>query len=418
MRIGIFTDTYLPYVSGLVTSELMLKKALEDMGHEVYVVTVNLENFKYVNDKDNKVIKISGLPIGIYDARLTGFYSVSAISAIKKWKLDVIHSQTEFGIGTFARIVAKQLNIPLVHTYHTMYEDYIYYLTKGHFDKPSKKLVEYLTRFYCDTTVTELIVPSRKIYNLFQKKYDVNKKINIIGTGMDIDRFSKDKFKKEDIDKLRKKYKLNDNDFVIGSISRLAKEKSIDRVIETFKTVKEKINNAKLLLVGDGPDRELLENLVKKLDLSDYVIFTGKVDIEKVQIYYQLMNVFVTFSVTETQGLTVLEAMASSLPVLAIKDDSFIDSVEDKKNGYLFSSDEEYVDYIYKIYSDKNLYKKLSENSRELSKNHSNKAFGEKVYKVYLHSIEEYHKNKKIISNIKEVISSKSKDKKKKDDKE
>lgn len=418
MRIGIFTDTYLPYVSGLVTSELMLKKALEDMGHEVYVVTVNLENFKYVNDKDNKVIKISGLPIGIYDARLTGFYSVSAISAIKKWKLDVIHSQTEFGIGTFARIVAKQLNIPLVHTYHTMYEDYIYYLTKGHFDKPSKKLVEYLTRFYCDTTVTELIVPSRKIYNLFQKKYDVNKKINIIGTGMDIDRFSKDKFKKEDIDKLRKKYKLNDNDFVIGSISRLAKEKSIDRVIETFKTVKEKINNAKLLLVGDGPDRELLENLVKKLDLSDYVIFTGKVDIEKVQIYYQLMNVFVTFSVTETQGLTVLEAMASSLPVLAIKDDSFIDSVEDKKNGYLFSSDEEYVDYIYKIYSDKNLYKKLSENSRELSKNHSNKAFGEKVYKVYLHSIEEYHKNKKSISNIKEVISSKSKDKKKKDDKE
>ena len=417
MRIGIFTDTYLPYVSGLVTSELMLKKALEDMGHEVYVVTVNLENFKYVNDKDNKIIKISGLPIGIYDARLTGFYSVSAISTIKKWKLDVIHSQTEFGIGTFARIVAKQLNIPLVHTYHTMYEDYIYYLTKGHFDKPSKKLVEYLTRFYCDTTVTELIVPSRKIYNLFQKKYDVNKKINIIGTGMDIDRFKKENFKKADIDELRKKYKLKDNDFVIGSISRLAKEKSIDRVIETFKTVKEKIKDVKLLLVGDGPDRELLEDLVKKLDLSDSVIFTGKVDIEKVQIYYQLMNVFVTFSVTETQGLTVLEAMASSLPVLAIKDDSFIDSVEDKKNGYLFSSDEEYVDYIYKIYSDKNLYKKLSENSRELSKNHSNKVFGEKVYNVYLHSIEEYHKNKKIISNIKEVITSKSKDKKKKDDK-
>ena len=107
MRIGIFTDTYLPYVSGLVTSELMLKKALEKMGHEVFVVTANLENFKYDNDKENKIIRISGIPIGIYDARLTGIYSLNAISEIKKWKLDIIHSQTEFGIGTFARIVEK-----------------------------------------------------------------------------------------------------------------------------------------------------------------------------------------------------------------------------------------------------------------------------------------------------------------------
>ena len=76
MRIGIFTDTYLPYVSGLVTSELMLKKALEKMGHEVYIVTANLENFKFINDKEEKIIKIPGLPIGIYDARLTGIYSI------------------------------------------------------------------------------------------------------------------------------------------------------------------------------------------------------------------------------------------------------------------------------------------------------------------------------------------------------
>ena len=200
MRIGIFTDTYLPYVSGLVTSELMLKRSLESMGHEVFVVTANLESFKFINDKKEKVIKVPGLPIGIYDARLTGIYSVSAINVIKKWKLDIIHTQTEFGIGTFARIVSKQLNIPLVHTYHTMYEDYIYYITKGHFDKPSKKLIEYLTKFYCDKTVSELIVPSRKIYNFFNKKYDVNKKINIIGTGIDIDRFKKENFNKEDIE--------------------------------------------------------------------------------------------------------------------------------------------------------------------------------------------------------------------------
>ena len=404
MRIGIFTDTYLPYVSGLVTSELMLKKSLEKMGHEVYVVTANLENFKYINDKENKVIYIPGLPIGIYDARLTGIYSTRAINQIRKWKLDVIHSQTEFGIGTFARIVSKQLNIPLVHTYHTMYEDYVYYITKGYFDKTSKRLVEYLTKFYCDKTVTELIVPSRKIYNIFVNKYEVNKKISIIGTGMDIERFSKSNFKEEQIDEVRKKYNIKKSDFVIGSVSRLAKEKSIDRVITNFKEVLKTIPNAKLLIVGDGPDRDELMNLAKELEIEKNVIFTLKVPIESVQIYYQIMNVYVTFSTTETQGLTVLEAMASSIPVIAIKDDSFIDAVKDKKNGFVFKTDNDYLKAVNELYNNKKLYKEMCLKAEELSKEHSALEFGKKVYDVYLDTIKEYN-NHKFINEIKEVFS-------------
>ena len=391
MRIGIFTDTYLPYVSGLVTSELMLKNALESLGHEVFIVTANLENFKFI--KDGNVIKISGIPIGIYDARLTGIYSISAMNEIKKWKLDIIHSQTEFGIGTFARIVSKRLNIPLVHTYHTLYEDYMHYITKGYFKRTGKKLVEYLSRFYCETTATSLIVPSRKIYNLFKQKYNINKDINIIGTGIDIDRFDKNNFKKEDITKLKNELGINEKDFVIGSVSRLAKEKSIDRVIKTFEIISKKINNSKLLIVGDGPDLLELMDLAKSLNLSDKVIFTGKIPIEEVQIYYQLMDIYVTFSVTETQGLTVLEAMASSIPVLAINDSSFADSVIDKKNGFLFNTEEEYIEDVERLYNDKILYKKLSENSRKLSLNHSSIEFGKQVYKVYEETINNYNKN-------------------------
>ena len=99
------------------------------------------------------------------------------VCKIKSWKLDVIHSQTEFAIGTFARILSKQFNIALVHTYHTMYEDYIHYVTKGYFKKSSKKLVEYFTKFYCDTTATELIVPTNKTYKLFKEKYKFEKNI-------------------------------------------------------------------------------------------------------------------------------------------------------------------------------------------------------------------------------------------------
>ena len=189
MRIGIFTETYTPYISGLVTSEVMLKKALEKQGNEVYIVTANLESFKYDYDEKERILKIPGVPTGIYDSRLTSIYPVKAVNKIKSWNLDVIHSQTEFAIGTFARLFAKQYNIPLVHTYHTLYEDYVHYITKGYFNRSSKKIVEYLTKFYCETTATELIVPTNKIYKLFIDKYKFEKNIHIIPTGIEVERF-------------------------------------------------------------------------------------------------------------------------------------------------------------------------------------------------------------------------------------
>ena len=401
MRIGIFTDAYLPSISGLVTSELMLKESLEKMGHEVYVVTMNVENLKYKYDKENKVIYIPGVPTKIYDTRLTTFYNPRAFNQIRKWKLDIIHTQTEFSVGTFGRIVSKQLDIPLVHTYHTMYEDYIYYLTKGYLDKPSKKLIEYLTVFYCDTTVSELIVPTKKIYNQFKEKYNPDKIINIIPTGMDIERFSI--IDKEEVNKLTKKYKLEDS-FVIGSVSRLGKEKSVDKLIIQFSKLIEKIPNAKLLLVGDGPDKKNLKDLVKELNLTKNVVFTGKVPIEKIQNYYHLMDVFSTFSVTETQGLTVLEALASSIPVVAIKDDSFEGTIKNNKNGYLFSKDIDFINYIYRLYSDKSLYKKLSDGAYKTALENSSDAFGQKVYNVYVNSINNYKKGLEFINDIKNVI--------------
>ena len=199
MRIGIFTDTYPPYINGVSTSIVMLQHALEKLGHEVFVVTVNPENLKYQFEDDHKIIRIPGVPIGIYDYRLTGIYPIRAIETIKKWNLDIIHSHTEFGIGTFARIMAKQLDIPLVHTYHTMYEDYVHYITKGYFKRSSKKIVEYLTKFYCDKTATELIVPTRKTYDLFKQKYKYDRNVHIVPTGIEVERFYAEKFKENDI---------------------------------------------------------------------------------------------------------------------------------------------------------------------------------------------------------------------------
>ena len=189
MRIGIFTDTYPPYINGVSTSIKMLEKALKEKGHQVYIVTVNNESMKYKYEENGRIIRIPGIPIGIYDYRLTGIYPARVLKRIKNWHLDVIHSHTEFGVGTFARIFAKQYGIPLVHTYHTMYEDYVHYITKGYFDGPSKKIVKYLTKFYCDKTATELIVPSQKTYSLFKDKYKYDRNVHIVPTGIDVKRF-------------------------------------------------------------------------------------------------------------------------------------------------------------------------------------------------------------------------------------
>ena len=160
MRIGLFTDSYPPYINGVSTSVAMLKRALEKKGHIVYVVTVSDNALKYEYDEEERIVRVPGIPIGIYDYRLSRIYPLSMINTMKNWKLDVIHSHTEFGIGILARLLAKQFDIPLVHTYHTLYEDYTHYITHGYFDKSSKKIVEYLTKFYCDKTAHELIVPT------------------------------------------------------------------------------------------------------------------------------------------------------------------------------------------------------------------------------------------------------------------
>lgn len=391
MRIGIFTETYTPYISGLVTSEVMLKKGLEKLGHEVYVVTANLENFQYEYDEKEHILRVPGVPTGIYDSRLTAVYPLKAVNKIKSWNLDVIHSQTEFAIGTFARLMAYQLDIPLVHTYHTMYEDYIHYITKGYFDKSSKKIVEYLTLFYCDKTASELIVPTKKTYDLFKEKYQVDRNIHIIPTGIELERFYKENQDAKKIEKIKTKLKLKKDDFVSIFIGRLAQEKNVVYLIEVVKEIIKDCPKLKLLIVGDGPDFDEYKNLIKKYKLENNIIMTGKVSWEEVPCYYHLSNIFLTASHTETQGLTVVEAMASEVVPVCINDESFNSTVIDGLNGKIFNSEEECKKVIIELYNNKKLVKKLSHQARINSDRYSSKYFAESVLDVYKYAI----KNKK-----------------------
>lgn len=387
MRIGLFTDTYPPQINGVSTSVQMLKNALEKQGHEVYVITSNASSIKYNYEEDERIIRIPGIPTGIYDYRLTKIYPLKIINLMKSWKLEVIHSHTEFGVGIFARLFAKQFNIPLVHTYHTMYEDYTHYITHGYFEKTSKKIVEYLTKFYCDKTASELIVPTNKTYNLFKEKYKFDKNIHIVPTGIEVERFFKENVNLEIAQDLRKKLGYTKKDIVLLFVGRIAQEKNIEFLLKAFQKIIEKNKNTKLLIVGDGPDKSNFENLSKELKIDKNVKFIGKVPWDETEFYYNISDIFVTASTTETQGVTIIEAMASSTPPVCINDEAFIDTVINNLNGFIFNNEEEFCDIILKLAKNKDMRLKIGEQARIQSEHLSSKQFASNVLLVYEHAI-------------------------------
>ena len=403
MRIGIFSDTYPPFINGVSTSIRMLEDELRKKGHTVYIVTVNSESMKY--KQEGQVLRIPGVPTGIYDYRLTSFYPFKAFNIIKEWNLDVIHTQTEFGVGTFARVIGKQLDIPVVHTYHTMYEDYVHYITKGHCKSSSKKIVEYITKFYCDKTIKELIVPTKKTYDLFKQKYKFDRNVHIIPTGINVENFYKENTDPREIEKLKKKLGIKENEKTLLYLGRIGKEKSVDFIIENHIKILEKFPNCKLIIVGDGPDIDEYKELVKSLEINNKVIFTGKVPWEETKLYYNMADIFVTASKTETQGLTVVEAMAASTAVVAVDDESFNTTVIDDLTGYLFNTKEEYIEAIEKLLSSDELIERMGNQGRINSLAYSSSFFADRVLSVYKLAIgENGNKDRRLTTRVKDAF--------------
>ena len=384
MRIGLFTETYPPQINGVSTSLTMLKKALEELGHEVYLVTSNPNSaLKYDWDEKERILKVPGIKTGIYDYRLSGVYPARVINKIRKWNLDIIHSHHEFGIGNMAVILSKEFNIPLVHTLHTMYEDNLYYITRGHFEKFSKGVLKRFLKFYCVKECEELVVPTEKVYNWLKYDYKFKKDISIIPSGIDTKRFNRENLDKESIKNLRKYYNLKPKDFILISVGRIAPEKDLDYLIKRMPEIIKKHSNIKLLFIGDGPEIEKLKDLAISKKVDKNVLFTGKVTWDDMPYYYALGDVLVSSSTYETQGLTVVEAMASSVIPVCIEDPAFKTMINDNINGLIFKTKEEYIKNILTLYEDKNQRKELEKNAKLRAEDFNVENYAKKLIEVY-----------------------------------
>lgn len=398
MRIAIFSDTYTPDINGVATSTKILKDELINHGHEVLVVTSELPSESdYEDDPNDNILRVPGLEIqALYGYRACNIYSFKGMKEIKSMNIEVIHVQTEFGIGIFGRIVGEALNIPVVYTYHTMWADYSHYvnpINSTAIDGLIKKAITRISKFYGDKSA-ELIVPSIKTKEALEK-YGLHKNMHIIPTGLELDKF--DPKNKDDklINQIKEKYGIKDQ-FIVTFLGRIAKEKSIDVLIDAMKEIVKENDNILCLIVGGGPYLDELKELVKDDQIEKYIIFTGPKLSQEVPSYYHLSNVFVSASVTETQGLTYIEAMASGIPAVARYDQNLENVIIDGVNGYFFKETNELVSILLNMMNSD--CSKMAREAYLHAMKFSSEVFYEKVIDVYKLAIKQKYYTYKVKS--------------------
>lgn len=408
MRIGIFTDAYHPDINGVVTSIKILEKEMKKRGHEVFVFSPS----KHEPTENQNLYMLKSMPLFLakeFDFRIATFYSREIAKQIKELNLDIIHTQSEFSLGLFGKIISRKYKIPFIHTYHTKWEEYVHYITpvKGGRNIYPRRFARNFSKSFMRKAEC-VISPSKEIEKYLKYKCDIkNKPIYIIPTGIDIEPFKKENFTNTQKDDLKKFLGIDIKDNVILFLGRVGKEKSIDIIMNKMPEIFSKLPNTKFLIVGDGPALSELKDLSKSLNIEEKVIFTGRVPLEEVSKYYSIADIFVNASTSETQGLTYVEAMASGIPVVAKFAPNLAEFIKHGKNGLLIKNDNNFVKSIITVLTNDKIKNKLVIGGIKTSIENSSDIFGEKLIEVYTATIENYKlknnfedkkKNKNIIS--------------------
>ncbi|WP_345078477.1 glycosyltransferase family 4 protein [Brachybacterium paraconglomeratum] len=379
LRVLITTDWWEPVVNGVVASVQTLRRGLIALGLDVRVLTLSQGIRPHHEPGVYRIGSVSAAML--YDrARIGMPSSRRVLRDILQWRPDVVHSQAEFSTYVWARRIARTLSVPLVHTYHTIYEDYTHYYSPS--KTMGRKFVESFSRRVLAVT-DAVIVPTAKVADLLTG-YGVHQPLHVIPTGLDLDKFRPARSEQEraDIRALRAELGIAEGQKVLISISRLAKEKNLDEVLEMVAAANRP--DTVLVMVGDGPYRAELEAHALSLGIADQVRFTGVVDPAEVQRWYRVGDVFVSASLSETQGLTFIEAMAVGLPLLARRDPSLTNVILDGLTGWQYEDSAQFSAHLGALLDDPLRREQMSVAALE----HSHATFGDqefarKVLEVY-----------------------------------
>lgn len=387
MNIAIFTDTFLPQVNGVVTATINIAKGLAERGHKVHIIAPkNYSPNREFKFKNVFVKRIHGVPAAFYEGfKLTSPFNVGLMSYIADNKIDVIHFQTPSTIGINAILLAKLMNLPLIGTFHT-------FIAHPEYRKHAKLDFKFLDNFSwsyirgnynrCDLITS----PSNETKKELLKR-GLKNPIRVISNGINFKMFDNSK-----VAQIKKKYGRNSK--LILFVGRIAYEKNIFFLIDSFEKVTKKVRNAKLLIVGSGPQISELKKIVISKNLLGKVFLLGEINHEKLvkSSIFKACDIFATASITENQPMTVLEAQANGLPCVGLNKMGMKDLIKNNYNGYLVKPEdkEEFSNKIIELLSNKKLLKKMKKNTLEMIKQHNLQEVINQWEQAYLHVI--WHK--------------------------
>lgn len=383
MKIGIFTDAFYPEINGVATSCLNLYEELEQVGHEVHVFAPKCRGWEDCHFKN--VHYLVSKPFILLKDRNVAFPGYGTIRLGLSIDFDVVHTNSEFVMGALGRYIAKHTGCACVHTYHTAWEDYTYYITHGVADKTARKIAKRYSEWWCEK-FDRVIVPTRKTEHLL-RQYGVEAPIDIIPSGMDLKRFAPERHSPEEIHATRAECGVREGERVLLYIGRLAREKNVEQVLRVFPGLSSKCRDVRLVIIGEGPMKDRLEKMAVQLGVSDRVSIVGAKPWEEIDRYYAIGDVFVSASHSETQGLTYIEAAASGLCVCAVNDPCLAGVIEDGVSGILSGdSDGELLRCLLLAFSP--LGNRIRKNAVGAASPYSTEQFAKRVEQCYQTAIE------------------------------
>ncbi|HOP69585.1 MAG: glycosyltransferase family 4 protein [Dethiobacteria bacterium] len=352
MNIGFFTDSYRPYTSGVVRSIETFSREFTARGHEVYVFGPDYPLMHC--PKEEKVFRFISIPAPTMpDFAMPIPISVQLGSTIRRIGLDIIHVHSPFLLGRLGARAAHRYKLPLVFTFHTLYDQYVHYLPFA--QNASRRLVQIIGRDFCNRC-DMVITPSRLVLNYLQR-IGVKVPISTIPTGIELE-----EFENTDPAWLQKNYHVDPRHKVLLFVGRLGQEKNIVFLLKAFEKVLQSYPDCVLVIVGKGPQESYLKELCHQLRIAGRVIFTGVLPRHKLVHCYASSHLFVFPSVTETQGLVIGEAKAAGLPVVAIRAFGPAESVVHGEDGFLTDpSIPSFTEAILNLLRDEQLYRRMKE---------------------------------------------------------
>jgi glycosyltransferase involved in cell wall biosynthesis len=371
MRIGIFTDTYVPDINGVVTVVRLMERELRKLGHEVIVFAPSHPGV-YGNEPD--VFRFRSVRFIFYSGmRVALPYNRRAFQILRT--LDIVHTQDPFSVGLVGFWAAVRYRIPHIHTYHTLYTEYRKYLPLP--IRPSRRMVEHISRIFCNRC-DAVIAPSKSIEQELLR-YGIHVPIYVLPFGVD-----EEAFLQPEVWNLRETLGLPHHAAILLHVGRLGWEKNVEFIIRGFQYIVALRPDTWLVLVGDGPHRPVLEKLVRELNLVNKVIFLGRISKEQLIDAYRQATLFVFASKTETQGLVVMEALAAGLPVVALNAMGVRDFILQGKTGLLVEEDEKlFADACLSLLNDPERRKTMGQTARQWAIARSAKASALQLVRIY-----------------------------------